>query len=79
MFARADSSWMVSWACFFVPTKGPCRPGGFLAHEAHRLVQLANGLLEVDDVDTVALGEDKGPHARIPAAGLVTEVHTRLK
>jgi hypothetical protein len=33
-------------------------------------------LLEVDDVNAGALGEDEPPHLRIPAARLVPEMDT---
>ena len=36
-------------------------------------------LLEVDDVDAVALAVDEPLHLRVPAAGLVTEVDTGLE
>src|SRR5262249_34999091 len=36
-------------------------------------------LLEVDDVDPPALGEDEPLHLRIPAAGLVAEVDSGLQ
>ncbi len=45
-----------------------------LADEVHRLVQPTHGLLEIDDVNAVALGEDERPHTGIPAARLVAEV-----
>ena len=38
-----------------------------------------NGLVEIDDVDAVALGKDVGLHLRIPAFGLVTEVNAGLE
>ena len=38
----------------------------------------AGSLFQVDDVDAVALGEDIFFHARMPPAGLVTEVSTGL-
>src|SRR6266540_3867486 len=53
--------------------------GGLLAHEAHRFVQTSYRLLQVDDVDAVAFGKDERTHARIPAAGLVSEVDTRFE
>ena len=43
------------------------------------LVQLLHGLLQVDDIDAVALGEDELCHLGVPTAGLVTEVHTCLE
>ncbi len=45
-----------------------------LAHELDGFVVLRHRLLEVDDVDLVALAEDVGGHARVPETGLVTEV-----
>ncbi len=35
-------------------------------------------LLEVDDMDLVALAEDVGSHLRVPEAGLVTKMHASL-
>jgi hypothetical protein len=35
---------------------------------------MADGLLEVDDVDLVAMAEDERGHLRVPEAGLVAEV-----
>jgi len=48
--------------------------GGLLADEVHRLVEAAHRLLQIDDVNAVTFGKDEGPHARVPATGLVTEV-----
>src|SRR5262249_55204209 len=39
-----------------------------------RLLDLPESLLEIDDVDARALGEDETTHLRVPPAGLVTEV-----
>src|SRR4029077_13841840 len=36
-------------------------------------------LLQIDDVDAVALGEDVALHLRVPAPGLVTEVDAALQ
>jgi hypothetical protein len=36
-------------------------------------------LLEVDDVDPAALGEDEALHLRVPAPRLVAEVHSSLQ
>src|SRR6185369_3811852 len=44
-----------------------------------RLVDVVEGLAQVDDVDTVALGEDVALHLRVPAPGLVPEVDTTLQ
>ena len=53
--------------------------GGELAHKVVRLLELLNGLLQVDDVYAVALAIDILGHLGVPAAGLVTEVHTGLQ
>ena len=52
---------------------------GQVAHEVVGFVGLAHGLLQVDDVDAVALSEDVLSHLGVPAAGLVTEVHARFQ
>ena len=44
------------------------------ANEVVGFLELLNGLLQVDDVDAVALGVDVGSHFGVPAAGLVAEV-----
>ena len=44
-----------------------------------RAVNVGQRLLQVDDVDAVALGEDEPPHLGVPPAGLVSEVHAALK
>src|ERR1700682_421273 len=36
-------------------------------------------LLEVDDVDPVSLAEDEGSHLRVPEAGLMSEMDSRLQ
>ena len=54
-------------------------------HSFHRLsrgellreLQLTERLLEVDDVNPVALGEDEPAHLRVPPARLVAEVDAR--
>ena len=43
------------------------------------LLKLLNGLLKVNDVNTVSLGEDVLSHLRIPLLGRVTEVYACLK
>ncbi len=53
--------------------------GGLLAYEAHGLVEPAHGLLEIDDVNTVAFGENEWTHARVPAARLVAEMDASFK
>ena len=45
-----------------------------VAHELLRDLQLAERLLQVDDVDPVPLREDEAAHLGIPAARLVSEV-----
>ena len=47
-----------------------------LARELLRQLELPQRLLQIDDVDPVALGEDEPAHLRIPTAGLVPEVDT---
>ena len=53
--------------------------GDGVAHVRVRLLDVLEGLAQVDDVDTVALGEDEALHLRVPAAGLVPEVDTALQ
>src|SRR5690606_41370249 len=43
------------------------------------LLQRLEPLLQIDDVDAVPLREDVLPHLRVPAAGLVSEMDTRLE
>ena len=45
-----------------------------VTHEGVCLFELLDRLLQVNDVDAVALGVDVGCHFGVPAAGLVTEV-----
>ena len=52
---------------------------GELTDEVVGLLQLLHGLLQVNDVDAVALGVNVGGHLGVPAAGLVTEMHACLK
>ena len=49
------------------------------AHEVIGLLQLADGLLKVDDIDPVALHVDILGHLGVPATGLVAEVNTGLQ
>ena len=35
--------------------------------------------MQVNDVNAVAFGEDEAAHLRVPTAGLVAEVHTRVQ
>ena len=50
--------------------------GGKIAEESAGLVQALLGFLQVDDVDTILLGENVLLHVRVPLAGLMTKVHT---
>src|SRR5699024_2992479 len=47
--------------------------------ELERVVDVAQRLLQVDDVDAVALGEDEALHLRVPTAGLMSEVDAALE
>jgi hypothetical protein len=47
-----------------------------LLEELGCLLQLPERLVEVDQIDARALGEDELAHLRVPAAGLVPEVGT---
>src|SRR5690606_31859639 len=44
-----------------------------------RLSEKLERLLQVNDVDPVALREDVPPHLRVPTAGLVSEMDTRFE
>ena len=46
------------------------------AHELLGELDLPQCLLQIDDVDAVALGENEPAHLRVPPAGLVAEVNT---
>ncbi len=50
-----------------------------LAHEPVSTVDAVQRLVQVNDVDAVALPEDETAHLRIPAPGLVTEVNSGLQ
>src|SRR5688500_6677436 len=45
-----------------------------VAHELLRQLELAEGLLQIDDVDPVALREDEAAHLGIPTARLMSEM-----
>ena len=49
------------------------------ADEVIGFLSLLNGLLKVDDVDAVALGEDVFLHLGVPTAGLMTKVYACFK
>ena len=52
---------------------------GQLADEAARIAEHLEGLLQIDDMNSIAFAEDILLHLRVPAAGLVAEVHTGLQ
>ena len=52
---------------------------GQIADEVISLIDLLNGLLQVNNVDAVALGEDVFLHLRVPTTGLVAKMHTGFK
>ncbi|MPM95631.1 hypothetical protein SDC9_142786 [bioreactor metagenome] len=53
--------------------------GGEIADEIVRLLQLADGLLQVHNINAVALGIDIGSHLGVPPAGLMAEVDACLQ
>src|SRR5207302_5699652 len=53
--------------------------GDEIAYEGIGDLDALQRLIEVDDVDTVALAEDETTHLRVPAPGLVAEVHSGLQ
>ena len=52
---------------------------GNVTQECVCFINLLNGLLQVDDVDTVTLRKDVFSHLRVPTAGLVSEMNTCFK
>src|SRR5207244_3815135 len=52
---------------------------GEVRGERLRVTQQPLGLLQVDDVNPLALAEDEAAHLRVPAPGLVPEVDSRLE
>ncbi len=52
---------------------------GDVAHERVRLLDQVERLLQVDDVDAAALGEDVAAHLGVPAPCLVAEMHSGLQ
>ena len=50
-----------------------------IAHRLERAMKRRHGFGEVDDVDVVAGPEDVFRHLRIPAVGLMAEVHASLE
>ena len=53
--------------------------GDRLLDEVVRLVDVRQRLLQVDDVDAAALGEDEALDLRVPPAGLVSEVDAAVE
>src|SRR5205823_1091619 len=53
--------------------------GRKVAHETVGVLDARERLLQVDDVDAVALHEDEALHLRIPTARLMSEVHPGLQ
>ena len=53
--------------------------GGQLHHRPVRVVDQPHRLLQIDDVDPVALRENVAAHARVPSPGLVAEVNAGLQ
>src|SRR5690606_34394937 len=51
----------------------------YVAQEVEGLLAFDEGLLQVDDEDAVAFGEDVALHLRVAALGLVAEVHAGLE
>src|SRR5262249_25861606 len=52
---------------------------GQVTHEPVGLAELLEGFLKVDDVNAVALTEDVLLHLRVPALGLMAEMHSGLE
>src|SRR5699024_459932 len=50
-----------------------------LLDEFEGIVDVAQRLLQVDDVDAVALGEDEALHLRVPTTGLMSEVNAAVE
>ena len=50
-----------------------------LAHKLHRLLELRQRLLEVDDVNLVAMAVNERRHLGVPEAGLVSEMDARFQ
>ena len=53
--------------------------GHGLLDEFEGVVDVAQRLLQVDDVDAVALGEDEALHLRVPTTGLVSKVNAAVE
>ena len=53
--------------------------GDGVAHRLQCAMQHRHGLREIDDVDVVAGAEDVTTHLRVPAVGLMAEVHASFQ
>ena len=80
MPVRCAAARTASRAERFVPTKRIFPPSdGDLLQEVRRAHEPLHRLLEVDDVDRVALAVDERLHLRVPPAGAVAEVNAALE
>ena len=80
MPARVASSATASCAWRLVPTNRIVLPlRAQLGDKLRRVLEQLERLLQVDDVNSVALAEDVFLHLRIPALGLMPEVNTRFE
>ena len=77
---RSASFWTASRAERLVPTNSTVPPSAMtpLMKCAASAIQRLR-LLEIDDVDLVALAEDERGHLRVPEAGLMSEMDTRFQ
>src|SRR5258705_113611 len=64
---------------FFLASSINNAPCNRIADQSLRQLELVEGLVEVDDVDAVALREDETAHLRVRAAGLVREMDSRFE
>jgi len=64
---------------FFVPTKSTVPPFATVSRTKRYAVSIDPALVQVDDVDAVALPEDETTHLRVPTPGLVTEMDSGLQ
>ena len=54
-------------------------PGDEVTDVGVTRLDACEGFSKIDQVDAVALAQDKATHFRVPSAGLVPEVHTRVQ
>jgi len=52
--------------------------GGKLFHKLVRLIETPYCLLQIDDMDAIAIHKDEGLHFGVPATGLMSEVYARF-